>query len=103
SGDLRRVSPAGGRAPKWRADGRELFYVTGDHQLTAVEVRTGSEFVASSGSVLFRIPEEWISEDLSPYPYEVSPDGQKFCFSVRASSAMRPPVTVLLNWSANLQ
>jgi Tol biopolymer transport system component len=40
-----RVSPSGGGQPKWRGDGRELFFTTPTNNLMAVAVRTESDRV----------------------------------------------------------
>jgi eukaryotic-like serine/threonine-protein kinase len=39
-----RISPGHGYAPRWRADGKELFYWTDDRKLVAVEIRAGADF-----------------------------------------------------------
>lgn len=51
------ISTAGGVAPRWRADGRELFY-RNDDALMAVPVTTGASFSAGRPAVVFRGPYE---------------------------------------------
>ena len=43
SGEKVRVSTNGGGAPKWRADGKELFYVAPNRKLMSVRILPGSE------------------------------------------------------------
>jgi hypothetical protein len=69
---------AGGRDPRWRRDGRELFYVDRSGTMTAVPVNgSGAAFVAGSPQPLFR-------SDIVPpggggvSRYEVTPDGKRF-------------------------
>ena len=50
------VSTDGGTAPRWRADGRELFYRNGA-KLMAVNVRTGNDLVLGKPVELFETPE----------------------------------------------
>ena len=37
-GGKRQISAGGGNVPRWRRDGKEIFYVTADGQLMAAEV-----------------------------------------------------------------
>ena len=50
----RLVSKGGGAEPRWRADGRELFYVSADRRLMAVATTIGAAFEASTPATLFR-------------------------------------------------
>jgi eukaryotic-like serine/threonine-protein kinase len=51
----RLVSRGGGAEPRWRADGRELFYVSSDRRLMAVPTTNGPAFEASTPAALFEI------------------------------------------------
>jgi eukaryotic-like serine/threonine-protein kinase len=82
----------GGGQPRWRRDGRELFYVMGNDTLMAVDVETESTFRAGKPKRLFALlgmrgnfPEEapWLQK------YDVSADGQRFVF-VRTVPKPRP-------------
>ena len=97
-----RVSTSGGGFPRWRKDGKELFFRASDGQLMAVSVRvvsTGLEF--GTPSALFRIVEPL---GAYAYPYDVALDGQRV-LALRQSVAGqdRPPLTVLVNWMAGLK
>ena len=52
-GSKRPVSSGGGAEPRWRADGRELFYVSADRRLMAVPTTIGPEFEAGKPDALF--------------------------------------------------
>ena len=41
SGAKWQISPAGGAQPRWRRDGKELFYISTDQKLMAVSVKSG--------------------------------------------------------------
>jgi Tol biopolymer transport system component len=91
------VSSNGGAWPRWRRDGRELFYVGLDGKVMSVEVRP------VSGSLEFGTPTSLFTLPLTrgendPYPYDVMPDGQRFLALVPASEAEEPPITVIFNW-----
>jgi Tol biopolymer transport system component len=89
------VSTAGGDLPRWRGDGREIFYLALDGNLMSVAVDGRSAaFQVGQASALFRprIP--------SPvgYNYAVSADGQRFLVNVSAESAS--PVAIIDGWPA---
>jgi Tol biopolymer transport system component len=92
------VSTAGGEFPRWRGDGRELYYLAAGNTLTAVAVAgTAAAFQAGAPQHLFKV-------NLPPgpgYPYDVTPDGQRFLFNTEV--APPPPVTVVVNWMAGLR
>src|SRR5262249_2695379 len=47
------ISTAGGSQPRWRRDGKELFYISADHKLMSVAVKPGKGFEAGPPSTLF--------------------------------------------------
>jgi Tol biopolymer transport system component len=83
------VSTAGGRFPRWRRDGKELYYVGPDGMLMSRPVDITKSAVASGpAQPLFPVPpNDW---------YEPSSDGQRF-LTIRIVSDLAP-VTMLLNW-----
>ena len=50
------VSRGGGTAPRWRGDGREIFYLAPDGKMMAVDVGPGQEFKAGAPALSFRLP-----------------------------------------------
>lgn len=75
------VSNGGGSQPRWRSDGRELFYVAPDGQLMAVPVRlpsTGQQFGLGTPTPLFVTRIQSTVQGGSSYEYVVAPDGQRF-------------------------
>jgi hypothetical protein len=76
----------GGGQPRWRRDGRELWYVLGNDTMMSVEIEPGPTFRFGKPKRLFAVlgmrgnfPEEapWLQK------YDVTADGQRFVF-VRA-------------------
>jgi Tol biopolymer transport system component len=102
SGGKWQVSTEGGAQPQWRRDGRELFYLSTDMKLMAVEVKgDGSTFEPGVPHALFelRIPN---------FPgvrnnYVVAADGQRFLVASIIGEAAATPITVALNWTADLK
>ena len=92
------VSVDGGSQPRWRQDGKELFYVRPDGALMAVGMETGSEVRAGKPQILFpaKIPTGfgWFSS----YWYAVTANGDKFLLVTVDRPATVSPVTVVLNW-----
>ncbi|MEP6707321.1 MAG: hypothetical protein ABJC05_07365, partial [Pyrinomonadaceae bacterium] len=96
------VSANGGAQPRWRRDGKEIFYIAPDRKLMAVDVKTeASIFEAGVPRVLFQTR-------VVGYPnprnmYEVSADGQHFLISTPLEEATSTPITVVVNWTADLK
>jgi Tol biopolymer transport system component len=89
---------SGGSA--WRADGKELFYVSPgpDRTLMAVAVSTEPTFsVAGTPRALFKLPEKVGF-------FAVSRDGERFLIAAPESArASPPPYRVILNWTSTLK
>jgi len=96
-GVKRRISTSGGSLPRWRRDGRELFYLGLDNQLMAVPVRLGSSFEPGTPRALFSIEAAQGGE----ISYDVAADGQRFIVNSPIPGAPAAP-TVVLNWTATL-
>lgn len=92
------VSTAGGAAPKWRHDGKELFYLAGE-KLMAVEVKTArSQLEAGIPKTLFDLNIGTTNRN----SYVVTPDGQRFLAIVRVEKGTTTPITLVVNWAAEL-
>ena len=89
------ISNHGGAQPRWRADGKELFYITRDKKLMAVEIDTShDEPVAGAPHVLFQT--RITASRIVLFQYAVSRDGKRFLInSMPAIGAT--PLTVLMN------
>jgi Tol biopolymer transport system component len=94
--DKRRISPAGGRAPRWKRDGRELYYVAPGNVLMSASVASGPAWAATAAAVLYRADSEIEN-------YDVSPDGSRFLVCTPVEKVRESPLRVILNWPALLQ
>ena len=93
------VSGDGGTAPRWRADGRELFYRSGARMM-AVDVDTSSGFRAGTPKVLFERNLFGGSEE----PYDVAPDGKRFLMlKPAATTSSRSELHIVVNWIEELK
>jgi eukaryotic-like serine/threonine-protein kinase len=94
------ASNGGGLSPRWRADGRELFYHTPQGEMRVVSVGEGPAFAAGPPRTLFRL--DGIRLGLpGTTSYEVSRDGRRFLVSLARSDPPAPTISVMLNWAAS--
>ena len=94
-GTKRRISTDGGRAPRWRGDGKELFYTSSVGKMMAVEM-DGAE--PQSYEVLFDLPGALIAEADHGAQYDVTADGQRFLLNVQRADANALTVVLDLAW-----
>jgi eukaryotic-like serine/threonine-protein kinase len=104
SGDSQRqVSTNGGIQPKWRGDGKELYFVAPDQSLMAASVTLGS-------TIQIGIPEKLFATRMrsslaSGYirnEYVPAADGQKFLIDHHPGAPPSSSATVVINWMAAL-
>jgi hypothetical protein len=101
-GAKRLVSTRGGRWPRWASDGSELFYVSPDNQLMAVTVTaTSDRLEVAVPRPLFAVRPR-PSVRLDAYPYDVSPDGQRFVVNTLMEDTTSTTITLVLNWTGGL-
>lgn len=96
SGDRRQVSVGGGTQPAWRGDGRELFYISPDGRVMAVDIRTEPRFEAGTPRALFQTRILPLVEARNNY--DVTADGQRFLVNSRRPEDASLPVTVVVPW-----
>ncbi|HKE24788.1 MAG TPA: hypothetical protein VKB88_20645, partial [Bryobacteraceae bacterium] len=97
-GGKRQISLAGGSGPRWRADGKELFYHSLDGKLMAVSV-AGSAAALTTGTPtpLFAFRPAGV---IAVPSYAVTRDGQRFLLSAIVETYPRAPLSVVQNWTA---
>ena len=90
------VSTEGGELPRWRGDGKELFFHFTD-SFFAVDVTTdGPAFTAGIPKRLFDIPA--VSASSTHGEYVVTRDGQRFLVAMQSDKAAAQPIEVVVNW-----
>jgi len=87
------VSTKGGSQPRWRKDGRELFYVAPDLKLMSVEIRSGTTFDFGTPKPLFQTR---LDSYNAPNRYVVAENGRKFLINVPVGEEFANPVTVTI-------
>ncbi len=92
--------------PRWRRDGKELYFISLDRKLMAVDVTAGQTLdfgvpkalfqtrMSTSGTIIARV-----------LRYDATADGQRFIINTEPESAeaASAPITVVLNWTAMLR
>jgi Tol biopolymer transport system component len=96
----RQISAAGGNSPRWRHDGRELFYVATDGRMmaTAVDGR-GSTFDVGATQALFT---PRIRDQNYGIPFDVTADGQRLLVNTLLERPAASSITLVVNWPSLL-
>ena len=93
------VSAAGGEIPRWRRDGKELFYASADGYF-AVDVKTDGRILRSrypQTPVRYcRVSNRTVTG--GQQPFVVTSDGQRFLVLAPAEKTVSAPLEVLVNW-----
>jgi Tol biopolymer transport system component/predicted Ser/Thr protein kinase len=90
------VSQGGGSSPRWRDDGRELYYISSDGKVMAADVAAGGLFQAGTPKPLFQVSSGVLAA------WNVNADGKRFLFAVPVEQT-QAPFKVVLNWTAALR
>ena len=96
------ISTNGGAQVRWRADGRELFYVGLDGQLMAVSIRldvAGQRVDAAAPVPLFQTRIGGAVQGILRQQYMVAGDGARFLMHRLTEEAAMSPITLMLNWA----
>jgi Tol biopolymer transport system component len=94
-----RISERGGTEPRWRGDGRELFFLQPDGTMMAARIDSAKGFDAAVPQPLFQTG---ITSTQNNHPYLVTKDGQRFLVPV-IDPSVSSQMTVVLNWRAGVQ
>jgi len=93
------VSPSGGSRPKWRGDGKEIFYLSATGELMAAKVKqNGPTLEIDTPMRLFKTR----TESFLP-SFDVSADGQRFLVVSSSAQKQPSPITIAINWDALLK
>jgi Tol biopolymer transport system component len=103
SGVKRQVSTRGGVLPRWRQDGREIFYITlppDDELMSAVVTAGDAAFDVGAVERLFTVRLPGTPNSF----YDVARDGQRFLMNLAPAVPAEPaPITVVVNWTAGIR
>ena len=91
------VSRGGGTEPRWRGDGKEIFYISPSGMLVAMPVGGEGGFSTSTPAPLFQIHGRAPLSSTDAFTYDVTKDGKRFLVNRYVSPAHVAPLTILLN------
>ncbi len=92
SGGRWQISTEGGSAPRWRRDGRELYYIDLKGRLIGVSVTTVPDFSVQQTTLTLQTPIQLpVGVGGVGFPYDVQPDGQRFLLSVPVAGITATP------------
>jgi Tol biopolymer transport system component len=87
------ISTAGGTLPKWRGDGRELFYLSADRKLMAVDIGATNTIQAGIPKPLFE------TRIYGPFlRFLPTRDGQRFLIPTPVNESDSTAATIVFNW-----
>ena len=96
------VSFTGGQSPRWRKDGRELFYCRTDGAVMVAGVTPGRDSF-SVGSATQVTERQIFQNNLVAPSYDVFPDGQRLIMPAVKPLPVHAPLTLITNWTAELK
>jgi Tol biopolymer transport system component len=94
------VSRGGGSEPRWRADGKEIFYISPSGMLMAVPVSNDNSFSSGTPAPLFQIHGRASISSTDVFTYDVAKDGRRFLVNRYVKPDHVPPLTILLHAAA---
>ena len=96
------VSSAGGEEPRWRQDGKELFYLSAEGKMMAVAV-TRPPVSSGPGCAVQTQRRRQPVSSFAVFSYDVSGDGQRFLIITKVDEASAAPLSVFLNWASEME
>jgi eukaryotic-like serine/threonine-protein kinase len=104
SGGKWQISTAGGDQPMWNPRGGELFYMAPDRSIVSVSYKVADHnFQTGQRTALFatRVQPSSMVDDRNSYA--LSPDGKRFLVNNLVDEVTSTPLTLVLNWDADLK
>ena len=95
------VSRGGGTEPRWRGDGKELFYLAAGGMLTSIPVSTVGTFSSGTPVALFQFRGRAPVSSTDAFSYDVSKDGKRFLVNRYIKPDKIEPLTIMLNAGSN--
>jgi Tol biopolymer transport system component len=104
TGGKLQVSRGGGLEPRWRCDGKEIFYVSfagSNKRLMAVPVTAEGGISTGTPVPLFQIRDRSIVSSTDLFSYDVTADGQRFLVNQYVKPAQIQPLNIVLKATAD--
>jgi eukaryotic-like serine/threonine-protein kinase len=91
------ISRGGGTEPRWRGDGKEIFYLGPTGMLTAVPINPEGTFSTGAPTSLFQFHGRAAISSTDVYSYDVTKDGKRFLVNRYVKPERITPLTIMLN------
>jgi len=89
--------------PRWRADGKEIYYLSRDSKFMAVDISTSPSFHAGEPKMLFVAPAGFVRGNTPGAFADASPDGKRFLMALPlAVNSAQQQFTAVMNWTGML-
>jgi serine/threonine protein kinase/Tol biopolymer transport system component len=95
--DKLQISTRGGASPRWAPNGHELYFLSAERQLMAVQTTLRNPLQVGSPT---RLVETFLG--LGASRYAPSHDGKRFLLSIGLADSGAAQIVVVLNWAAHL-
>lgn len=96
------VSTSGGMAPRWRSDGKELFFVTPDGAIAVADIRVSDGLHVGTPKRLFQAPDLSFDGAEGVPSWSVSADGARFLVVLAETRTIPTSFSLIFNWQAGL-
>jgi len=103
AGSKWQVSHGGGEEPRWRRDGKELFYLSPEGTLMSVKVNLGNSFEAMTPVALFQSRRRQKISSQDVFTYAVSNGGDRFLFNTIVDQRQATPLWIVQNWTSQME
>jgi Tol biopolymer transport system component len=100
AGGKLQVSRSGGRQPRWRGDGKEIYYLDPHGMIVAVPVSTDPSLSTGAATPLFNTYSRPYVSSTDLFTYDVSRDGTRFLVDRYYRPTTVPPLNIILNATA---
>ena len=97
------VSHGGGEEPRWRRDGKELFYLSPEGTLMSAKVNLGGSFEAMTPVALFQSRRRQKISSQDVFTYAVSNDGDRFLFNTIVDRRQATPLWIMQDWALQME
>jgi Tol biopolymer transport system component len=90
--------------PRWRGDGKEIYYLSRDNKFMAVEISSSPSFHAGEPKMLFPAPAGFVRGTTPGAFADASPDGKRFLMALPvALNTAQQQFTTVMNWTGLLK
>jgi len=97
------ISRGGGTEPRWRGDGKELFYIAQSGILMGSPVSAAGTFSSGTPQPLFQVRGRAAVSSTDIFTYDVARDGKQFLVNRYLKPDHPLPLTIILNATAEDQ